>query len=206
LIVINDEAPAFIDALLAMMKGIRVGPHTDEPEPFMGPVINARAAEKLLAAQDQLIARGARPLARMESLRGIPQLLSPGLIDVTDVHYDSDADDHEHFGPLLQLIRAPHFESALRRANRTSFGLAAGLLSDDRGLWDEFYRSIRAGVVNWNRPLTGASSALPFGGIGDSGNHRPSAYFAADYCSYPVASLEIERVAMPEKLSPGIEL
>ena len=117
-----------------------------------------------------------------------------------------DLDDEEHFGPLLQLIRVPHLQSAIRRANSTSYGLAAGLLSDDRAAWDEFYRSIRAGVVNWNRPLTGASSALPFGGIGDSGNHRPSAYFAADYCSYPVASLEIERVAMPKKLTPGIEL
>jgi succinylglutamic semialdehyde dehydrogenase len=205
LIIINDEAPAFVEALLAMIRRIRIGLYSDEPEPFMGPVINARAAERLLATQDQLIARGARPLARMTSLRGITQLLSPGLLDVTDVRDNSD-DDVEHFGPLLQLIRVPHFESALRRANRTSFGLAAGLLSDERGLWDEFYRSIRAGVVNWNRPLTGASSALPFGGIGDSGNHRASAYFAADYCSYPVASLEIERVAMPEKLTPGIDL
>ncbi|MEA2711637.1 MAG: succinylglutamic semialdehyde dehydrogenase [Phycisphaerales bacterium] len=205
LIVIDDEAPAFIEALLAMMKRIRVGLHTDDPEPFMGPVINGAAAEKLLAAQENLIGRGAKPLARMSSLRGITQLLSPGLLDVTDVR-QPDPEDEELFGPLLQLIRVPHFESAIRRANRTSFGLAAGLLSDDRTLWDEFYRDIRAGVVNWNRPLTGASSALPFGGVGDSGNHRPSAYFAADYCSYPVASLEIERVAMPEKLSPGIEL
>ena len=61
-------------------------------------------------------------------------------------------------------------------------------------------------MVNWNRPLTGASSSLPFGGIGDSGNNRPSAYFAADYCSYPVASLEINRVALPAQLPPGIEL
>ena len=161
----------------------------------------------MLAAQEELVARGAVPLARMASQREIPQLLSPGLLDVTDVRDDMEHDDDvEHFGPLLQLIRVPHFEAAIRRANRTSFGLAAGLLSDDRALWDEFYRKIRAGVVNWNRPLTGASSALPFGGIGDSGNHRPSAYFAADYCSYPVASLEIERIAMPEKLTPGIDL
>jgi len=204
LIVMRDEAPAFIEALLAMMQRIRVGLHTDEPEPFMGPVINDRAAEKLLAAQHDLIARGGRPLARMSPLRGTGNLLSPGLIDVTDLPYDLD--DEEHFGPLLQLIQVPYLQSAIRRANATSFGLAAGLLSDNRASWDEFYRSIRAGVVNWNRPLTGASSALPFGGIGDSGNHRPSAYFAADYCSYPVASLEIERVAMPEKLTPGIDL
>jgi succinylglutamic semialdehyde dehydrogenase len=156
----------------------------------------------LLKSQHDLIARGAVPLARMEPLRGIPHLLSPGLLDVSNV----DVEDEEFFGPLLQLVRVPHLEAAIRRANQTSYGLAAGLLSDDRAAWDEFYRDIRAGVVNWNRPLTGASSALPFGGIGDSGNHRPSAHFAADYCSYPVASLESERVTMPTTLTPGIDL
>jgi succinylglutamic semialdehyde dehydrogenase len=206
LIVVEDErTPALIAAMLDLIGRIRVGLHTDSPEPFMGPVITPRAAQKLLNAQDELIARGAEPLARMTSLRGIPQLLSPGLLDVTRVH-DTPLDDQEHFGPLLQLVRVPHFEAALRRANRTRFGLAAGLLSDDRALWDEFYRKVRAGVVNWNRALTGASSALPFGGVGDSGNNRPSAFFAADYCSYPVASLEIERVAMPATLTPGIDL
>jgi len=136
-------------------------------------------------------------------VRGISALLTPGLIDVTNV---ANRKDDEIFGPLLQLIRVKDFDAAIAEANNTRFGLAAGLLSDDRTLWERFYRHIRAGVVNWNRPLTGASSALPFGGVGDSGNHRPSAYFAADYCSYPVASLEIDRVAMPEKLTPGIEL
>jgi succinylglutamic semialdehyde dehydrogenase len=97
------------------------------------------------------------------------------------------------------------FDHAVAKASDTRFGLAAGLLSDDRALFERFRRGVRAGVVNWNRPLTGASSALPFGGLGESGNHRPSAFFAADYCSDPVASLEAERVTMPAKLTPGIE-
>ena len=164
----------------------------------MGRVINRAAAKRLLAAQAEM--RG-RSIVEMKLLDD-DALLSPGLIDVTD----AARDDEEHFGPLLQLIRVKDFDAAIAQANNTRFGLAAGLLSDDRSLWERFYRRIRAGVVNWNRPLTGASSGLPFGGVGESGNHRPSAYFAADYCSYPVASLEIERVAMPEKLTPGIEL
>ena len=65
---------------------------------------------------------------------------------------------------------------------------------------------IRAGVVNWNRPTTGASGALPFGGIGQSGNHRPSGFFAADYCSYPVATLMRPEVAVPETPLVGIEM
>ncbi|MCP3291861.1 aldehyde dehydrogenase family protein, partial [Aeromonas hydrophila] len=63
---------------------------------------------------------------------------------------------------------------------------------------------IRAGIVNWNKPITGASSAAPFGGIGASGNHRASAYYAADYCAYPVASVEDSKATMPDQLSPGL--
>ncbi|MEO6436918.1 MAG: succinylglutamate-semialdehyde dehydrogenase [Tepidisphaeraceae bacterium] len=199
---VSDEGDRFIATLSQMMQRIRVGLPADAPEPFMGPVINETAANRILSAQKSLIAAGARAIVPMAPLRGLAHLLSPGLIDVTSA---PDRSDEELFGPLLKLIRVNDFDAAITEANATRFGLAAGLLSDDRGLWETFYRHIRAGVVNWNRPLTGASSALPFGGIGDSGNNRPSAYFAADYCSYPVASLEIERVAMPKTHLPGIE-
>ncbi|MBC7413902.1 MAG: aldehyde dehydrogenase family protein, partial [Herminiimonas sp.] len=71
-------------------------------------------------------------------------------------------------------------------------------------LWEQFQLQARAGVVNWNRPTTGAASSAPFGGIGQSGNHRPSAYYAADYCAYPVASIESPSLVMPAQLSPGL--
>ena len=197
----GPEAIAFLNELLRMMGRIRVGLYTDEPEPFMGPIINAAAAEKLLAAQAELISRGAHPLVELRPLRGVANLLTPALIDVTDVR---ERRDEELFGPILQVIRVKDFDAAIEEANKTQFGLAAGLLSDERALWETFFRRIRAGVVNWNRPLTGASSALPFGGAKNSGNHRPSAFFAADYCSYPIASLQAETLTMPTTLTPGI--
>ena len=202
IVVEGDESARFIEALVALMKRIRVGLYTDDPEPFMGPVIDARAAETLMTAQCDLLARGARSIVPMSPLRGLAQLLSPGLIDVTDA---PNRPDEELFGPILQLIRVKDFDAAIDEANDTQYGLCAGLLCDDRALYDEFFHRIRAGIVNFNRPLTGASSALPFGGIKNSGNHRPSAYFAADYCSYASASMEGDRVAMPTTLSPGIE-
>jgi succinylglutamic semialdehyde dehydrogenase len=204
LIVQHDaKGEEFLDVLTAMIRRVRVGRYDEKPEPFMGPVISTRAAERLLAAQDELIALGASAIERMQPLNEAQTLLSPGLIDVQDVR---EHRDEEHFGPLLQVVRANTFDHAMAIANDTRFGLAAGLLSDDRALFEPFRRGVRAGVVNWNRPLTGASSALPFGGLGESGNHRPSAFFAADYCADPVASLEAERVTMPAKLTPGIEL
>ena len=75
-------------------------------------------------------------------------------------------------------------------ANQTRFGLAAGIFTEDPAVYERFWKASTAGIVNWNRPLTGASSAAPFGGTGASGNHQPSAYYAADYVAYPVASLE----------------
>jgi succinylglutamic semialdehyde dehydrogenase len=113
--------------------------------------------------------------------------------------------DEEWFGPLLQVIRVADFDAALAAVNATSYGLAAGLLSDDAALWQKFVVHARAGVVNWNRPTTGAASTAPFGGIGNSGNHRPSAYYAADYCAYPVASIENALLEMPATLSPGLQ-
>jgi len=95
---------------------------------------------------------------------------------------------------VLQLIRVPDFDAAIAAANATSFGLSAGLLADDPALWRRFLAESRAGVVNWNRPTTGAAANMPFGGLGQSGNHRPSAYYAADYCAYPVASFEAEAI------------
>jgi succinylglutamic semialdehyde dehydrogenase len=152
-------------------------------------VIDEPAASALLATQADLVLRGGRVLRRMARARAEGPFLTPGLIDVTGL----DLPDEEHFGPLLQVVRVPDFDAAIVAANHTRFGLAAALISEDEGLWRRFHAAVRAGVVNWNRPTTGAASSAPFGGVGLSGNHRPSAFYAADYCAYPVASLEADR-------------
>ena len=128
--------------------------------------------------------------------------VSAGIVDVTDAE---NIPDKEWFGPLLQVIRVADFASAISVANNTAYGLAAALLSDDATLWQQFQTHIRAGIVNWNRPTTGAASTAPFGGIGHSGNHRPSAFYAADYCAYPVASTEAAGLEMPKQLPPGLQ-
>jgi len=110
--------------------------------------------------------------------------VTPGLYDVTNV----EVKDEEIFGPVLQVTRVADWDAAIAEANNTKFGLAAGLISDDASLWDDFRLRIRAGVVNFNRPTTGAASFLPFGGPGASGNHSPGAYYAADFCAWPMAS------------------
>jgi succinylglutamic semialdehyde dehydrogenase len=199
----GKQGDHFIDKVVQIMKGIKVGHYTEVPEPFMGPVISESSARHLLSVQETLKSKGGKSIVEMHLLKVDSALLSPGLMDVTEIENRSD---EEIFGPFLQLIRVKDFDEAIKEANATSYGLAAGLLSENEEHYRKFYQNIRAGVINWNCTLTGASSAAPFGGVGKSGNHRPSAYYAVDYCAYPVASIETAQLKMPETLAPGITL
>ncbi len=195
---------ALVDALVNATRKISVGHYDAEPQPFMGAMISAAAAKGMVAAQQQLLDAGATALEPLKHLDEQTGLVTPGIVDVTTIA--DTMEDEEHFGPLLKIIRYTDFDTAIAQANNTRFGLSAGLLSDSEADYQHFFTRIRAGIVNWNRPITGASSAAPFGGIGESGNHRASAYYAADYCAYPVASVELDRVTLPGTLSPGLEL
>jgi succinylglutamic semialdehyde dehydrogenase len=192
-----------LERLIEVCGQLQVGAFDQQPPPFMGSVISLDAAQTLLDAQAQLLAKGALALLAMTQPDPQSALLTPGLLDVSTV---AERPDEELFGPLLQVIRYADFDAALREANATRYGLAAGLLSDCADRYQQFWLHSRAGIVNWNKQLTGAASTAPFGGVGASGNHRASAYYAADYCAYPVASLEVASVALPVTLSPGIQL
>jgi len=200
---VGDAGDRLVAALTAAIGKIRVGRWDAEPQPFMGSLVSEAAADAILAAQANLLELGGHALIAATKLEPGTGLLSPGLIDVSAI---AELPDEEYFGPLLQLTRYTDFDAAIAGANATRFGLAAGLLSDSREQYQQFYAEIRAGIVNWNKQTTGASSAAPFGGVGASGNHRASAYYAADYCAYPVAGLEAERLSLPASLAPGLSL
>jgi len=194
---------ALLDSVISAAGKLVVGAFDQQdPVPFMGSVISGRAGEALLAAQQRWLDAGGQSLLKMSPIDGNKALLSPGIVDLSKARVT----DEEYFGPLLSVYRYDGFEQALTLANDTRFGLSAGLLSNDAKEYAQFIDEIRAGIVNWNQPITGASSAMPFGGTGMSGNYRPSAYYAADYCAYPVASLEQSTVILPNTLPPGMSL
>ncbi|AMK22674.1 MULTISPECIES: succinylglutamate-semialdehyde dehydrogenase [unclassified Sphingobium] len=190
LIVKEDLADTLIAEVKKLADRLIVEhPHAD-PAPYMGPVIDNQAADHLTESFLYLMSNGGKPIKHMvRTTKGLP-FVTPAIIDVTAM---TERPDTELFGPLLQVIRVPDFESAIREANNTRFGLSAALIGGTPEQYNQFWANIRAGIVNWNRPTNGASSSAPFGGVGISGNHRPSAYYAADYCAYPVASVEIEQ-------------
>lgn len=195
------KGDAFLQRFVAVSKALRIGRWDSQPAPFMGAVISSQAAEKMLTAQQHLLSLGGKALLTMTRPDSQSAVLTPGIIDITGI---SEVPDEEYFGPLVSVIRYSDFNQALKIANQTRFGLAIGLVSEDRQQFEQLLLEARAGIVNWNKPLTGASSAAPFGGVGASGNHRPSAFYAADYCAWPMASLESESLTLPATLSPGI--
>ncbi|MDN5516832.1 MAG: succinylglutamate-semialdehyde dehydrogenase [Pseudomonas sp.] len=199
----GEWGDALLARLVQVVGQIKVGRFDEQPAPFMGSVISLQAAAQLMQAQQHLLAGGASALLAMTQPQADAALLTPGILDVTAVN---DRPDEEFFGPLLQVIRYDSFEAAIAEANATVYGLAAGLLSDSRARFEQFWLHSRAGIVNWNKQLTGAASTAPFGGIGASGNHRASAYYAADYCAYPVAGLESDSLTLPATLTPGVTL
>jgi len=185
-LIVPDDAfgRKVIEATAVLADRLLIGPWNSEGDAFMGPLISARAAN---SARSIAAAMGGDRIRSLNSVEGLSEaFVTPGIVDVTGV----ETPDEELFAPWLQVRRVASYDDALKAANATRYGLSAGLVSNESKRWDQFLNRIRAGVVNWNRPTTGAAGSMPFGGLGASGNHRPSAYYAADYCAYPVASFE----------------
>ncbi len=190
LIVKDGAHKPLVDQVTHLMDRLIMGGPHDQPQPFLGPVIDNSAADHLQEAFLGLMMKGGQPIRRLDRpVEGRP-FLTPALIDVTNI---AQRPDEELFGPVLQMVRVPDFDAALAEAGNTRFGLSAALVGGAPQLYDRFWANVRAGVINWNRPTNGAPSNAPFGGVGLSGNHRPGAYYAADYCAYPVTSSEVEQ-------------
>ncbi|EGO9615669.1 aldehyde dehydrogenase family protein, partial [Escherichia coli] len=196
------QGDAFLARLVAVSQRLTPGNWDDEPQPFIGGLISEQAAQQVVTAWQQLEAMGGRTLLAPRLLQSETSLLTPGIIEMTGV---AGVPDEEVFGPLLRVWRYDSFEEAILMANNTRFGLSCGLVSPEREKFDQLLLEARAGIVNWNKPLTGAASTAPFGGIGASGNHRPSAWYAADYCAWPMASLESDSLTLPATLNPGLD-
>lgn len=197
----GQRGDQLVERLVSAIGKIRIDEPFAEPAPFMGPQISEQAADHIIAAQAELLKLGGKSLVEAKRLQAA--FVTPALIDATNIE---QLPDEEYFGPLLQLVRYETLPQAVELANDTRFGLSAGLISQSDEEWQYFVDHIRAGIVNRNRQLTGASGDAPFGGSGASGNLRPSAFYAADYCAYPMASMEGDNTVLPATLSPGIEL
>ena len=202
IIIDNPKNREFVSYLMEKISNLKIGPFEETPEPFIGPLIREEKAQEIFAIQQQWIDKGATSLIPLKPFQKDTGFVTCGLIDTTSIVVP----DEEVFGPLLQLIWAKDLQEAVTVANNTQYGLTAGLIGTKQENYQYFFQNIQAGIINWNAPLTGASSKAPFGGIGKSGNFRPSGFYAIDYCLYPVASTENSSLSLPSNLYPGITL
>lgn len=202
ILVKNGQAgDEFIRRFVQVVGALKIGAYDEAEQPFMGGVVSLTAAKNMLIAQDKLIALGGKSLLAMTQPNTNSSLLTPAIIEMTGV---ANVPDEEYFGPLTTIYRYDDIDEAIALANNTRFGLSCSLVSPERTLFERLLVEVRAGIINFNRPTTGATSNAPFGGVGASGNHRPSAYYAADYCAYPVASLESQTPILPSTLPAGL--
>ena len=190
LIVVESMYDDIIAEVKRLADRLIVGEPFAEPAPFMGPVIDNGVADQLVESFLYFLSNGGQAIKHMQRPDDDLPFLSPAIIDTTNI---PDRPDVELFGPLLQVIKVANLDGAIAQANHTRFGLSASLVGGTPQDYSRFWSSVRAGIVNWNQPTNGASSKAPFGGLGLSGNHRPAAFYAADYCAYPVASSELEQ-------------
>lgn len=190
LIVVESMYDAIVTEVKKFADRLIVGDPFANPQPFMGCVIDNDAADQLVESFLYFLSHGGKAIKHMTRANDDLPFLSPAIIDTTAI---ADRPDVELFGPLLQVIKVPDLDAGIAEANNTRFGLSASLIGGSPQDYNRFWANIRAGIVNWNQPTNGASSKAPFGGLGLSGNHRPAAWYAADYCAYPVASAEVDQ-------------
>jgi succinylglutamic semialdehyde dehydrogenase len=199
----GDFGASFIEAFRDAVSRLVVGDPFGEPQPFMGPVVSAASAERVLFFQKSLIERGGVSILESTQVGDVPALLSPGIVDVSTCSYSQD---EEVLGPLVTLRLVELFEDAVAEADRTRYGLAAALISEDPGLFEQFRNGVETGIVSWNAATTGNSGRAAFGGVKASGNYRPTGYYSCDYTTRAVGGTENETVPPATKLSPGVSL
>jgi succinylglutamic semialdehyde dehydrogenase len=181
-------------AIVEAGRNLRIGdPKSDEPV-FCGPLISEESRRAVLDAQSRFAASGGEILLEARALdeAGDGWYIAPGVMRVDRFTAGDSGDagcDSEVFGPLLRVTTVGSLDEAIEQANATRYGLAASIFTADPAAGERFLAEARAGCVNVNAGTAGASSKLPFGGLGLSGNHRPAGSFSTDYCAFPVAQM-----------------
>ena len=186
IIVQRGIAERFIPAFCKAASTLLIGPGASDEPVFMGPLISEAPVRGVLDFQQQLARTGGRVLVEATAMDRPGHFITPGVVEVDGFRLDQDC---EVFGPFVQIAIVDDLDQAIEQANATRYGLAASIFTTDDRAYEEFFRGVKAGCINRNTGTAGASSKLPFGGLGHSGNHRPAAAFALDYCAYPIANM-----------------
>ncbi len=163
IIVERPIADAFIDGLVRKTQGLKVG-DPNEHDTVIGPLINEGALNTVKGRVDKAVADGARVLAGGETVGACYQATL-----LTDVAPDSQFAQVETFGPVATITVVESAEDAVKLANETAYGLAAGIITTDNERGLALADGIEAGIVHVNDQSVGDEPQMPFGGVKDSG-------------------------------------
>ncbi len=163
IIVERSIADEFTEQLAAKTKTLKAG-DPKEHDTIIGPLINEDALATVKARVDDAVAKGARVLAGGDAVG--PCYQATLLADVPD---DSEFAKVETFGPVAAIEVVDSAEAAVARANATTYGLSAGILTSDPDRGFSLAQQIDAGIVHVNDQPVGDEPQMPFGGVKDSG-------------------------------------
>jgi succinylglutamic semialdehyde dehydrogenase len=196
-IALRGVADDLVDRLVPIFERIAVGYPLEEGV-FMGPVISAAARAHHAAVLEWAREEGAERLVDGGPCEG-PRpghYVRPSLHRVPALS-PSRYQTEEHFVPDAFLLEVDSLDEGIAALDATEYGLSSSVFSADRASFERAYRETRVGLINWNTTTVGASSELPFGGVEKSGNDRAAGILSTVYCTYPVASLEVEEPGPP---------
>ena len=167
----------FVEKLAARINELKVGPASD-PASQIGPMINARAVDKIERHVRDAIQRGARVVVGGERLGTLGRnYFAPTLLTGTDSTMACACE--ETFGPVVPVTRFDNEQEVIAAANATPYGLAAYFYSQDvRRIW-RVAEALEAGLVGINEGAL-AAEAAPFGGVKESGYGREGSVHGLD--------------------------
>ena len=182
-IIINKKHANIIEKIIKRTKALKLNTFPNEQLPFMGPVVLEDVKNKILN-QSFL---NSTTLLKSDYL-GKGNLITPR------IELSSNTYKEEIFGPIIFIYLSNSFEESLHIANQGDYGLTASIYTKSKKNYNYAIQTIKTGVINWNNPTTGASSMAPFGGVKNSGNHRPGGFNMIDHCIVPISSTQSKRV------------
>jgi acyl-CoA reductase-like NAD-dependent aldehyde dehydrogenase len=156
-------ADEFVDKLTAKAKGLKAG-DPKEHDTIIGPLINEDALALVKGRVDEAVSKGARVLAGGEAVGPCYQATV-----LADVPEDSDFAKFETFGPVLAVEVVDSADEAVTRANATTYGLSAGIITSDADRGLVLAQQLESGIVHINDQPVGDEPQMPFGGVKDSG-------------------------------------
>ena len=162
-IVERSIADEFTARLAEKTAGLKAGSPA-EPDTIIGPLINADALATVKRRVEDAVAKGARVLAGGEAVGPCFQATV-----LADVPADSELAQEETFGPVLAVEVVGDADEAVERANATSYGLSAGIITSDPDKGFALAQRLESGIVHVNDQPVGDEPQMPFGGVKDSG-------------------------------------